>query len=66
MRTASLTSWLEDRYCKAVASTLLARTEFFELLEDATVSPARLGRARAAWRQHAQETQVLKGLFGTA
>jgi hypothetical protein len=66
MRTNNLTSWLENRYCQAVASTLLARTEFFELLEDATVSPARLSRARAAWRQHAQETQVLKGLFGTA
>ena len=66
MKPNTLTSWLETRYCKAVASTLMARTEFFELLEDATVSPARLGRARAAWRQHAQETQVLKGLFATA
>jgi hypothetical protein len=66
MKPNTLTSWLEDSYCRAVASTLLARTEFFELLEDATVSPARLSRARAAWRQHAQQTQMLKGLFGTA
>jgi hypothetical protein len=66
MKPASPSAWLENRYCQAVASTLLARTEFFELLEDATISPARLSRARAAWRQHAQETQVLKGLFAGA
>jgi hypothetical protein len=66
MKPAPLSSWLESRYCHAVASTLLARTEFFELLEDATVSSARLSRARAVWRQHAQETRVLKGLFAAA
>ncbi len=66
MKPASPSAWLEHRYCHAVASTLLARTEFFELLEDATVSPARLSRARAAWRQYAQETRVLKGLFAAA
>ncbi len=66
MNPVSASAWLENRYCQAVASTLLARTEFFELLEDATVSPARLSRARATWRQHAQETQVLKGLFSAA
>ena len=66
MKPASPSAWLENRYCQAVASTLLARTEFFELLEDATISTARLSRARAAWRQHAQETQVLKGLYAGA
>jgi hypothetical protein len=66
MKPASPSAWLENRYCQAVASTLLARTEFFELLEDATISPARLSRARAAWRQHAQETRVLEGLFAAA
>lgn len=66
MKQATVDSWLENRFCQAVASTLLARNEFFELLEDATVSPARLSRARAVWRQHAEETQVLKGLYGTA
>ena len=66
MKPASPSAWLQNRYCQAVASTLLARTEFFELLEDATISPARLSRARAAWRQHAQESQVLKGLYAGA
>jgi hypothetical protein len=59
-------SWLEQQYCKSVAATLLARTEFFELLEDATISSARLARARDAWRQHAAKAQTLKGLYGTA
>jgi hypothetical protein len=59
-------SWLETQFCKSVAATLLARTEFFELLEDATISPVRLARARATWRSHAEKVQTLKGLFGTA
>jgi hypothetical protein len=59
-------SWLEQQYCKSVASALLARTEFFELLEDATISPARLARACASWRQHNAQIQTLKGLFGAA
>lgn len=59
-------SWLAQQYCKSVAATLLARNEFFELLEDATISHARLARARATWRQHAEKAQTLKGLFGTA
>ena len=59
-------SWLEREYCASVAATLLARNEFFELLEDATVSAARLSRARAAWHQYAQQTQVLRGLFGNS
>ncbi len=59
----SLVSWLERQLCKSVAATLLARAEFFELLEDATVSPARIARAHANWRQHAQQVQTLKGLM---
>jgi hypothetical protein len=59
-------SWLVQQYCKSVASALLARTEFFELMEDATISPARLARAHASWRQHNAEAQTLKGLFAAA
>lgn len=58
--------WLEQEYCRSVAATLLARTEYFELLGDATISPARLARARAAWRQHAAAAQTIKGLYGSA
>jgi hypothetical protein len=57
--------WLEQQFCKSVAATLLARTEFFELLEDAMISPVRLARARANWRQHAEHVQTLKGLMGS-
>lgn len=56
-------SWLEQQFCRSVAETLLARTEFFELLEDATSSPAQLARARANWRQHAETVVTLKGLM---
>jgi hypothetical protein len=59
-------SWLEQQYCKSVASALLARVEFFELLEDATISPARLARARASWREHTAHAQTLKGMFSAA
>jgi hypothetical protein len=59
-------SWLETQFCKSVAAALLARNEFFELLEDATVSPARIARARATWRSHAEQVQTLKGLMATA
>jgi hypothetical protein len=60
------TAWLETQFCKSVAAALLARNEFFELLEDATISPVRLARARATWRGHAEKAQTLKGLIGTA
>ena len=56
-------SWLEAQFCQSVAATLLARNEFFELLEDATVSPARIARAGATWRNHAEKVQTLKGLI---
>ena len=59
-------SWLEQQYCKSVAASLLARAEFFELLEDAMSSPARLARARASWREHTAHAQTIKGLFASA
>ena len=59
-------SWLESEYCASVAATLLARTEYFELLEDAMISPARLARALSSWREHASHTEVIGGLVGTA
>ena len=59
-------TWIETQYCAAVAATLQARAEYFELLEDAMTSPARLVRAFGAWRRHASQTEVLGGLVGTA
>jgi len=61
-----ISSWLEREYCASVAATLLARNEYFELLEDAMVSPVRLVRALHVWREHADHTQALGGLVGTA
>jgi hypothetical protein len=61
-----LASWLESEYCASVAATLLARNEYFELLEDAMMPPARLARALSVWREHASHTEVLGGLVGTA
>lgn len=61
-----MSSWLETQYCASVAATLLARTEYFELLEDAMVSPGRLVRALTNWKQCATQTHVLGGLVGTA
>lgn len=61
-----IASWLESEYCASVAATLLARNEYFELLEDAMSSPARLAQALTAWREHASQTEVLGGLVGTA
>lgn len=57
-------SWLAQQYCKSIAAMMLARNEFFELLEDATISPKRLARARATWRHHAANAHTLKGLAG--
>jgi hypothetical protein len=59
-------SWLAQQYCKSVAAALLARNEFFELLEGATTPAPRLARARATWQQHALQAKTLKGLAGTA
>jgi hypothetical protein len=58
-------AWLEQQFCRSVASALLARNEYFALLEDATVPPVQLARARANWLQHAEVAHTLKGLFGT-
>jgi len=65
-RVESLSTWLENQYCASVAATLLARTEYFELLEDAMVPQDELARAFSAWRQCASQTHVLGGLVGTA
>ena len=61
-----MTSWLETQYCASVAATMLARNEYFELLEDAMVSPQRLVHALTNWKQYARQVHVLGGLVGTA
>jgi hypothetical protein len=64
--SSRLASWLESEYCASVAATMLARTEYFELLEDAMVSSARLAQALTTWREHASHAEVIGGLVGTA
>ena len=60
MKTSDrVATWIETQYCASVAATLQARAEFFELLEDAMVSPVRLVRALTAWRKHESQTAVL-------
>ena len=59
-------SWLEQEYCASVAAALLARNEYFELLEDAMVSPAELVQALHAWRRRSDHAQAIGGLVGTA
>jgi hypothetical protein len=59
-------SWLETQYCASVAATLLARNEYFELLEDAMVPPEQLVHALTSWKQSANRAHVLGGLVGTA
>ena len=59
-------AWIEAQYCASVAATLQARAEYFELLEDAMTSPARLVEAYGDWRKYASQTEVLGGLVGTA
>ena len=61
-----MTSWLETQYCASVAATMLARNEYFELLEDAMVPPKRLGDALTNWKQYAHQVHVLGGLVGIA
>lgn len=65
-RMESFSAWLENQYCASVAATLMARTEYFELLEDAMVPQGQLTRALSTWRQCASKTHVLGGLVGTA
>lgn len=62
MKINKSVSWIAQQYCRSIASALLARKEFFELMEDATVPPAQLARARATWQQHARHAQTIKGL----
>ena len=59
-------AWLETQYCASVAATLLARTEYFELLEDAMVPSKQLVKALTNWKHCADQTHVLGGLVGTA
>jgi hypothetical protein len=66
MEAPTVSTWLETQYCASVAATLLARAEYFELLEDAMVPPVRLVKALSEWRKHASQTEVLGGLVGTA
>lgn len=61
-----MTSWLETQYCASVAATMLARNEYFELLEDAMVPQERLVHALTNWKQCANQVHVLGGLVGTA
>jgi len=61
-----MSSWLENQYCASVAATLLARTEYFELLEDAMVPPEQLVHALTSWKESAQRVHVLGGLVGSA
>lgn len=65
-RVEGLSLWLENQYCASVAATLLARTEYFELLEDAMVPQDKLSRALSAWRKFASQAHALGGLVGTA
>jgi hypothetical protein len=66
MKMNKSVSWIAQQYCKSTASALLARTEYFELLEDATVPPSQLARARATWQQHARQAQAIKGFAASA
>jgi hypothetical protein len=61
-----MSAWLETQYCASVAATMLARTEYFELLEDAMVAPERLAKALTNWKQCANQSHVLSGLVGNA
>jgi hypothetical protein len=61
-----MSAWLETQYCASVAATLLARTEYFELLEDAMVPSQRLAQALTNWKQCASQANALGGMVGTA
>ncbi|MDB6087381.1 MAG: hypothetical protein JWN85_165 [Gammaproteobacteria bacterium] len=64
--TDRMSSWVETQYCASVAATLLARKEYFELLEDAMVSPVRLVRALSIWKLYANLAHVHGGMVGSA
>ena len=61
----NVSTWIESEYCASVAATLLARIEYFELLEDAMAPPGQLASALNAWRRSAYKTQALGGLVGS-
>lgn len=61
-----IAAWLETQYCASVAAALLARNEYFELLEDVMVPPKRLAHALTNWKQFANQAYVLGGLVGSA
>jgi len=61
-----ISNWLETQYCASVAAALLARTEYFELLEDAMVPTEQLTQALTNWRQCTNQVHVLGGLVGNA
>jgi hypothetical protein len=54
-----VSSWVETQYCASIAAALLARTEYFELLEDACIPPGRVRRALSAWQGHVSQAQAL-------
>lgn len=58
-----ISSWLETQYCASVAATLLARNEYFELLEDAMVPPERLVQALTTWKQCATNLRAVGATF---
>jgi len=62
----NISTWIESEYCASVAATLLARVEYFELLEDAMAPPGQLARALDAWRRSAYKAEALGGLVGIA
>jgi len=62
---ARIPAWLESQYCASVAAALLARNEYFELLEDAMVPSKRIVNALTRWKQCADQAHVLGGLVGT-
>ncbi|HET9389768.1 MAG TPA: hypothetical protein VFO44_08985 [Steroidobacteraceae bacterium] len=55
-------SWIEAQYCASIAAALLARAEYFELLEDACLAPGRLSSALRAWRGYVAHAQALAQL----
>ena len=57
-----ISSWLETQYCASVAATLLARNEYFELLEDAMVPPEHLVQALTNWKQCATNLRAVGNL----
>jgi len=62
VRADRISPWLETQYCASVAATLLARNEYFELLEDAMLPPERLVQALTNWKQCALQLRAVGNL----